>query len=218
MLELSHARISLSKSHRRRCRRGLHGKATRLAHPCKLARPRVPHRTCIAPQCSTKWCKYHGIPRDESAQRGTSACGKGHQWLLGARQWTQREHRSDRGNGLLAAGSGAMRMKESTKRLIWVSAGGRCIVCNRYLVSDHLDDSAAVRQIGEVAHIVGKSAARATRNVRETAGRTRQIRKLDLAVPEPSHRSRQPDASRIRSTQRSFFRRGRSAKSRGSSS
>ena len=52
-----------------------------------------------------------------------------------------------------------MRMKESTKRLIWVSAGGRCIVCNRYLVSDHLDDSAAVRQIGEVAHIAGKSAA-----------------------------------------------------------
>ena len=52
-----------------------------------------------------------------------------------------------------------MSMKESTKRLIWVSAGGRCIVCNRYLVSDHLDDSAAVRQIGEVAHIVGKSAA-----------------------------------------------------------
>ena len=50
-------------------------------------------------------------------------------------------------------------MKESTKRLIWVSAGGRCIVCNRYLVSDHLDDSATVRQIGEVAHIAGKSAA-----------------------------------------------------------
>lgn len=50
-------------------------------------------------------------------------------------------------------------MKERTKRLVWVRAGGRCIVCNRYLVADHLDDSAAVRQIGEVAHIASQSAA-----------------------------------------------------------
>ena len=48
---------------------------------------------------------------------------------------------------------------EKTKRFVWVRAGGRCIICNKYLVSNHLGTGAAVRQIGEVAHIVGESEA-----------------------------------------------------------
>lgn len=52
----------------------------------------------------------------------------------------------------------AASVRDPVRRLIWVRAGGRCIVCNAYLVSNHLDDGAAVRQIGEVAHIAGKSA------------------------------------------------------------
>lgn len=40
---------------------------------------------------------------------------------------------------------------------MWVRAGGRCIVCNKYLVPDHLGRSRFVRQIGEVAHIAGES-------------------------------------------------------------
>ncbi len=46
-----------------------------------------------------------------------------------------------------------------TKRLVWVRGGGRCVICNAYLVSSHLDDRATVRQIGEVAHIAGESGA-----------------------------------------------------------
>ena len=52
----------------------------------------------------------------------------------------------------------ATTVRDPARRLIWVRAGGRCIVCNAYLVSSHLDDGAAVRQIGEVAHIAGRSA------------------------------------------------------------
>ena len=52
-----------------------------------------------------------------------------------------------------------MAATDRTKRLVWVRAGGRCVLCNAYLVSSHLDDRATVRQIGEVAHIVGESGA-----------------------------------------------------------
>ncbi len=50
-------------------------------------------------------------------------------------------------------------LPEKVRRLVWVRAGGRCILCNKYLVSNHLDNSTAVRQIGEVAHIVSRSTA-----------------------------------------------------------
>jgi len=36
-------------------------------------------------------------------------------------------------------------------------AGGRCIVCNKDLTSSHLGARAAIRMIGEVAHIAGES-------------------------------------------------------------
>ena len=50
-----------------------------------------------------------------------------------------------------------MPVSESVRHLVWVRAGGRCIICNKYLVSDHLGKSRFVRQIGEVAHIAGES-------------------------------------------------------------
>jgi hypothetical protein len=50
-----------------------------------------------------------------------------------------------------------MAATERVKRLVWVRAAGRCVICNRYLISSHLDDRATVRQIGEVAHIAGES-------------------------------------------------------------
>ena len=52
-----------------------------------------------------------------------------------------------------------MSVKDTVKRLVWVRAGGRCLICNEYLVSDHLTESGAIRQIGEVAHIAGESEA-----------------------------------------------------------
>ena len=52
-----------------------------------------------------------------------------------------------------------MAATETTKRLVWVRGGGRCVICNYYLVSNHLDDRGSVRRIGEVAHIAGRSDA-----------------------------------------------------------
>lgn len=46
---------------------------------------------------------------------------------------------------------------DKTKRLIWVRAGGRCILCNKNLITTSLGDGAAVRSIGEVAHIAAES-------------------------------------------------------------
>jgi len=46
---------------------------------------------------------------------------------------------------------------ELTKRHVWVRCGGRCVICNKYLLLEHLEDGTAVRQIGEVAHIAGES-------------------------------------------------------------
>lgn len=51
-----------------------------------------------------------------------------------------------------------MPASELDKRLTWVRSGGRCLLCHEYLVEDHLEDSAAVRQIGEVAHIASEAA------------------------------------------------------------
>jgi hypothetical protein len=51
-----------------------------------------------------------------------------------------------------------MSASELDKRLTWVRSGGRCLLCHEYLVEDHLEDSAAVRQIGEVAHIASEAA------------------------------------------------------------
>ena len=50
-----------------------------------------------------------------------------------------------------------MSASELDKRLTWVRSGGRCLLCHEYLVEDHLEDSAAVRQIGEVAHIASEA-------------------------------------------------------------
>lgn len=50
-----------------------------------------------------------------------------------------------------------MSATDLTRRYVWVRAGGRCIICNKYLLLEHLDDGEAVRQIGEVAHIAGES-------------------------------------------------------------
>ena len=44
-----------------------------------------------------------------------------------------------------------------SKRLVWVLAAGRCIICNKHLASDHLGTGRAVRAIGEVAHVAGES-------------------------------------------------------------
>ena len=52
-----------------------------------------------------------------------------------------------------------MSASELTRRLVWVRCGGRCVICNEYLLLEHLDDGSAVRQIGEVAHIAGESEA-----------------------------------------------------------
>lgn len=46
---------------------------------------------------------------------------------------------------------------DTTKRLLWIRAGGRCIICNDYLVLDHLGSSKAIRTIGEVAHNASES-------------------------------------------------------------
>lgn len=46
---------------------------------------------------------------------------------------------------------------DTTKRLVWVRCGGRCVICNRYLLEDHLEDGNAVRAVGEVAHVAGES-------------------------------------------------------------
>lgn len=43
---------------------------------------------------------------------------------------------------------------DDEKALVWVRCGGRCVICNRYLVDDRLGD---VVRIGEVAHNVGRS-------------------------------------------------------------
>jgi hypothetical protein len=48
---------------------------------------------------------------------------------------------------------------EPVRRYVWVRSGGRCVICTRYLLLEHLDDGTAVRQIGEVAHIAGESEA-----------------------------------------------------------
>lgn len=50
-----------------------------------------------------------------------------------------------------------MPVSEPVKRLVWVRAGGRCLLCNQYLASEHLGGSGPIRQIGEVAHIAGES-------------------------------------------------------------
>lgn len=52
-----------------------------------------------------------------------------------------------------------MSASELVKRAVWVRAGGRCVICNQYLLLDHLDDTNAVRQIGEVAHVAAESEA-----------------------------------------------------------
>ena len=44
-----------------------------------------------------------------------------------------------------------------TKRVVWVRAAGRCIICTRSLLTTHLGDRAEIRSIGEVAHIAGES-------------------------------------------------------------
>lgn len=46
---------------------------------------------------------------------------------------------------------------ELVKRLVWVRSGGRCVICTKYLLLEHLEDGDAVRQIGEVAHVAGES-------------------------------------------------------------
>lgn len=52
-----------------------------------------------------------------------------------------------------------MSVTEAVRRYVWVRCGGRCVICTRYLLLEHLDDGTAVRQIGEVAHIAGESEA-----------------------------------------------------------
>lgn len=52
-----------------------------------------------------------------------------------------------------------MSITEAVRRYVWVRCGGRCVICTRYLLLEHLDDGTAVRQIGEVAHIAGESEA-----------------------------------------------------------
>lgn len=51
-----------------------------------------------------------------------------------------------------------MAATEVTKRLVWVRAGGRCILCNENLISTAFGAGSAIRSIGEVAHIAGESA------------------------------------------------------------
>jgi hypothetical protein len=46
---------------------------------------------------------------------------------------------------------------ELVKRRVWVRCGGRCVICTKYLLLEHLEDGDAVRQIGEVAHVAGES-------------------------------------------------------------
>lgn len=52
-----------------------------------------------------------------------------------------------------------MSADERTKRYVWVRCGGRCVICKKYLLLEEFDTGAAVRAIGEVAHIAGESEA-----------------------------------------------------------
>ena len=46
---------------------------------------------------------------------------------------------------------------DKIKRVVWSRAAGRCIICNKDLLSAHLGSDTALRAIGEVAHIVAES-------------------------------------------------------------
>jgi hypothetical protein len=50
-----------------------------------------------------------------------------------------------------------MPANDLTKRRVWVRCGGRCVICNRYLLEEHLESGDAVRSVGEVAHVAGES-------------------------------------------------------------
>lgn len=47
-------------------------------------------------------------------------------------------------------------MKANTKLTVWTRAGGRCVICKRYLLNDLQGD---VKPIGQVAHNVGRTDA-----------------------------------------------------------
>jgi hypothetical protein len=76
-----------------------------------------------------------------------------------------------------------------TKRLAWVRCGGRCVICNEYLLHDHLESGDAVRSIGEVAHIAGES-PKGPRGVSRLIGlrKRNEIGNLILLCPT-QHRS-----------------------------
>lgn len=59
---------------------------------------------------------------------------------------------------LEATGVVAMAVSELDKRLVWVRSGGRCLLCHRYLLDDHLEDGSAIRPVGEVAHVASEAA------------------------------------------------------------
>lgn len=46
---------------------------------------------------------------------------------------------------------------ERVARRVWVAAGGRCTICNRYLLDDETTGQDVI--IGQLAHIVGWSTA-----------------------------------------------------------
>lgn len=50
-----------------------------------------------------------------------------------------------------------MSASEKVKRVVWARAAGRCTICNKDLLSDHLGSNTVVRSIGEVAHIAAES-------------------------------------------------------------
>ena len=76
-----------------------------------------------------------------------------------------------------------------TKRLAWVRCGGRCVICNEYLLHDHLESGDAVRSIGEVAHVAGES-RKGPRGVSKLVGlrKRNEIGNLILLCPD-QHRS-----------------------------
>lgn len=47
-----------------------------------------------------------------------------------------------------------MAIKETDRRKVWVRCGGRCVICNRYLLDDGLVGKEV--SLGELAHIVGQ--------------------------------------------------------------